>query len=85
MRKIIAIILTTVCVIVPVVAQQSEYDDMTAEPGVTYLYYVRAFNTDGSVSLTGEDPGTRSIVLAPTEVLASQHNTKVARSSGSRA
>ena len=36
MRKITAIILTSICVIVPVVAQQSEHDDLTPEPGVRF-------------------------------------------------
>ena len=36
MRKITAIIFVTVCVIVPVVAQQSEHDDIVAEPGVRF-------------------------------------------------
>ena len=36
MRKITAIILTTVCVMVPVVAQQSEHDDIIAEQGVRF-------------------------------------------------
>ncbi len=36
MKKITAIILTSVCVMVPVLAQQSEHDDMAAEPGVRF-------------------------------------------------
>ena len=36
MKKITAIILTSVCVMVPVVAQQSEHDDPVAEPGVRF-------------------------------------------------
>lgn len=36
MRKITAIILTSVCVMAPVVAQQSEHDDMAAEAGVRF-------------------------------------------------
>jgi hypothetical protein len=46
------------------------FDDMTAEPGVTYLYYVRATSLDGGISLPGEDTGYRSVVLAPTNVQA---------------
>ena len=36
MKKITAIILTSVCVMVPVLAQQSEHDDIAAEPGVRF-------------------------------------------------
>ena len=36
MRKITAIILVSVCVMVPVVAQQSEHDDLAPEPGVRF-------------------------------------------------
>ena len=36
MKKITAIILTSVCVMVPVVAQQSEHDDAAGEPGVRF-------------------------------------------------
>ncbi len=46
------------------------FDDMTAEPGVTYVYYVRAFSAEGGFSPTGEDFGYRSVVLAPTGVQA---------------
>ncbi|MHC4072458.1 MAG: hypothetical protein ACYTGS_10570, partial [Planctomycetota bacterium] len=36
MKTITAMILTSVCVMVPVLAQQSEHDDMTAEPSVRF-------------------------------------------------
>jgi len=36
MKKITAIILTSVCVIVPVLAQQSERDDLSPEPAVRF-------------------------------------------------
>jgi len=36
MKKITAIILTSVCVMVPVLAQQSENGDVVAEPGVRF-------------------------------------------------
>jgi len=36
MSKITAIILTSVCVMVPVLAQQSEHGDVVAEPGVRF-------------------------------------------------
>ncbi|MEA3227061.1 MAG: hypothetical protein U9Q07_14010 [Planctomycetota bacterium] len=36
MKKITAIILTSVCVMVPVLAQQSEHDDLSPEPGVRF-------------------------------------------------
>ena len=36
MKKITAIILTSVCVMVPVLAQQSEHGDVVAEPGVRF-------------------------------------------------
>ena len=36
MRKITAVILTSVCVMVPVLAQQSGRDDLSPEPGVRF-------------------------------------------------
>ena len=36
MKKITAIILTSVCVMVPVLAQQSEHGDVVAEPGACF-------------------------------------------------
>ncbi|MHC4705292.1 MAG: hypothetical protein ACYTFQ_32505 [Planctomycetota bacterium] len=36
MNRIMAIILTTVCVIVPVLAQQSEHEDVAGRPGVRF-------------------------------------------------
>ncbi len=50
MRKITAIILTSVCVMVPVVAQQSEHADPAAEPGVRFAP-LRIYLDSGNRSL----------------------------------
>ncbi len=73
MRKITAIIFVTVCVIVPVVAQQSEHDDIVAEPGVRFAplhiyldsgnrslaaYQFELKATTGQIEIVGVEGGT---------------------------
>jgi hypothetical protein len=49
-------------------ANATVWDDFTAEPGVTYVYSVRAVCDAGGASASESDNGSRSVVLAPYDV-----------------
>jgi fibronectin type 3 domain-containing protein len=52
-------------------ANVTSFDDFTAGPDTTYLYFMRAVSDLGGVSADSSDTGYRSVVLAPTNVTAS--------------
>ncbi|HPS41007.1 MAG TPA: hypothetical protein PK040_00285 [Anaerolineaceae bacterium] len=43
----------------------SPYNDTSAVPGTTYVYYVKACNSAGCSALSASDSGSRSVVTAP--------------------
>jgi hypothetical protein len=51
-------------------ANDTSYDDFSALPDSTFIYSVRAVNNLGGVSPDSSDTGYRSIVLAPTDIEA---------------
>jgi hypothetical protein len=51
-------------------ANATVWDDRTAEPGVVYVYSVRAVSDLGGASAAVSDTGSRSVVLAPYDVTA---------------
>ncbi len=80
MKKITAIILTSVCVMVPVLAQQSEHDDPAGEPGVRFAplhiyldsgnrslaaYQFELRATTGQVEIVGVEGGTHKAFSEP--------------------
>jgi hypothetical protein len=52
-------------------ANVTEVDDVDGQPGVNYVYCVRAFTNLGARSAAGCNQGRRAVILAPTNVQAS--------------
>ena len=56
-----------------IAVDNTSYSDETATPEETYEYCVQAFATEGGTSAMVCDDGTRSAVLAPTNVTATDN------------